>query len=201
MRRMLPLVGLTLLSVAMAIPAEAQRIEITPFVGFQFEGELEELGDDSVTRELEQGSAWGLMLDVSVTGSDLVELYYSTQDTELNRGTAPAVKTTVDYLQVGAIHEYAPRKPVRPYVGLTLGATRFEVAGDSDTRFSAGITLGAKMIVSDHLGFRFDGRVFGTSTGSGAIGCSDDVCFGYPDDSVIWQYTVNAGVIVHFGRR
>jgi hypothetical protein len=199
MRRPLLLIGFVVISLVMAGPAEAQRIEITPFAGFQFDGELDEFGDETTRRDIEQGTTWGLMLDVNVTSYDLVELYYSSQGTELNRGADPAEKVTIDYLQVGAIHEYSPQRPVSPYVGLTLGATRIDVAGDSDTRFSAGITLGAKMIVSDHLGFRFDGRVFGTSTGSGAIGCSDEVCFGYPDTSIIWQYAVNAGVIIHFG--
>lgn len=182
-----------------AAPANAQNIEITPFVGYQFGGELVEIGEETTTFDLESSPTWGLILDFGITDFDQVELYYSSQGTDLNRGVESPVGITIDSLQIGAIHQYFPRKPVNPYIGLTLGATRFEIAGDSDTRFSGAITGGVKMVVSDHLGFRFDGRIFGISTGSGTITCSDELCIGYPDTSIIWQYTVNAGVIIHFG--
>jgi hypothetical protein len=199
MTRTITLLGLTLIVLAAATPAGAQRIEITPFAGYQFGGELAELGDETVVRDLDEGSTWGLMLGASVTAFEMVELAYWSQGTELERGAEPPEEVTVDTLQIGATHEYAPRRPVNPFVGATLGASRFEVAGDSDTRFSAGLALGLKMNVSDHLGFRFDGRILGITTGSGEIGCNGEACFGYPDDSVIWQYGVNVGIIVHLG--
>jgi hypothetical protein len=194
------LLGIFAVLVMTAAPASAQ-FEITPFVGFQFDGELAAIGDETTRHDLDQGTTWGLMLDVKITSADYVELYYSSQGTDLDGVTGPSSEVTVDHLQIGAIREYRSRQPVSPYIGFSLGATRFDVTGGSDTRFSGGLTLGAKMIVSDHLGFRFDARVFGISTGSGEIGCSADTCIGYPDTSLIWQYTVNAGVILHFGNK
>ena len=199
MKKTLLLGILVVLLVAAAAPVEAQRIEITPFVGYQFGGELDEIGDETTTRKLDQGTTWGLILDVGITDLDQVEFYYSTQGTDLNRGVESAVGVTVDHFQIGAIHQYAPNRPVNPYIGITLGASRFEINGDSDTRFSGAVTGGVKMVVSDHLGFRFDGRFFGISTGSNPITCSEELCIGYPDISIIWQYAVNAGVIIHFG--
>lgn len=198
MKRTFQLGMLVFLALAIAAPAQAQRIEITPFVGYQFGGELAEIGDSITNLDIEESPTWGLIFDIDITGLDQVEVYYSSQGTELNRGSAPAPKVTIDTLQIGAIHQYAPNRPINPYFGLTLGATRFDLDGGSDTRFSGGLTGGLKMIVSDHLGFRFDARVFGITTGSGNISCSEDLCIGYPDTSVIWQYTVNAGVIIHF---
>ena len=200
MKRFLFFSILVVLSLAAAAPAEAQQIEITPFVGYQFGGELEEIGDETTTRKLDQGTTWGLILDFGITDLDQVEIYYSTQGTDLNRGVEAAVGVTIDHFQIGAIHQYAPNRPVNPYIGLTLGASRFEIGGDSDTRFSGAVTGGVKMVVSDHLGFRFDGRIFGISTGSNPITCSEELCIGYPHTSIIWQYAVNAGVIIHFGR-
>jgi opacity protein-like surface antigen len=191
---------LVVLVLAAAARIEAQQIEITPFVGYQFGGELEEVADEPITRDLEQSPTWGLMLDFSVTSLDQVELYYSRQGTDLNRGVDSAVGVTIDHFQIGAIHQYAPNRPINPYIGISLGASKFVVAGDSDTRFSGSLSGGVKMVVSDHLGFRFDGRVFGISTGSSPITCSDELCIGYPDTSIIWQYTINAGVMIHFGR-
>ena len=199
MKKTLLLGILVVLLVAAAAPVEAQRIEITPFVGYQFGGELDEIGDETTTRKLDQGTTWGLILDVGITDLDQVEIYYSTQGTDLNRGVESAVGVTVDHFQIGAIHQYAPNRPINPYIGITLGASRFEINGDSDTRFSGAVTGGVKMVVSDHLGFRFDGRFFGISTGSNPITCSEELCIGYPDTSIIWQYAVNAGVIIHFG--
>jgi len=200
MNRTLPIVVVTAFSLVAAAPALAQQIEITPFAGYQFGGELDEIGEETTTTlDLEQCATWGLIVDFSITDLDQVELYYSSQGTDLDRGVDPAVGVTIDSLQIGAIHQYSPRKPINPYIGLTLGATRFEIAGDSDTRFSGAVAGGVKMIVSDHLGFRFDGRFFGISTGSNPITCSEELCIGFPDTSIIWQYTVNAGVIIHFG--
>lgn len=199
MKRILFSGMLVALVLAAAVRTEAQQIEITPFVGYQFGGELEEAGDEPITRDLDQNPTWGLLLDFSVTDLEQVEIYYSRQDTDLNRGTDPPVGVTVDHFQIGAIHQYAPNRPVNPYIGISLGASKFVVGGDSDTRFSGSLSGGVKMVVSDHLGFRFDGRIFGISTGSDPITCSEGYCIGYPDTSIIWQYTVNAGVMIHFG--
>ena len=192
---------LVVLVLAAAAQTEAQQIEITPFVGYQFGGELEEIGDEPITRKLDQSPTWGLMLDVDITSLDQVEIYYSSQGTDLNRGVEPAVGVTIDHFQIGAIHQYAPSRPINPYIGISLGASKFVIEGDSDTRFSGSLSGGVKMVVSDHLGFRFDARVFGISTGSNPITCSDELCIGYPDTSIIWQYTINAGVMIHFGGR
>lgn len=200
MKRILISGMFTLLVLAVAARTEAQQIEITPFVGYQFGGELEEIDSEPVTRDLDQSPTWGLMLDFSVTSLDQVEVYYSRQGTDLDRGTDSAVGVTIDHFQIGAIHQYAPNRPIHPYIGISLGASKFVVAGESDTRFSGSLSAGVKMVVSDHLGFRFDGRVFGISTGSSPITCSEELCIGYPDTSIIWQYTINAGVMIHFGR-
>jgi hypothetical protein len=200
MKRHGMLILVVVAAVSASAPASAQRIEITPFAGYQFSGELAEIGDETTNRKLESGSSWGLMFDVDVTSDLQVELYYSSQNADLNRGTADRIEVGVDTFQIGAIREYAPRNAVNPYVGLTLGATRFDVAGGSDTQFSGTVALGLKMLVSDHAGFRFDARIMGSSTGSDAISCSDGLCIGYPDNSIIWRYAVNAGLIIHFGR-
>ena len=192
---------LVVLVLAAAAQTEAQQIEITPFVGYQFGGELEETGDEPITRKLDQSPTWGLMLDFSITNLDQVEIYYSSQGTDLNRGTDPSIGVTIDHFQIGALHQYAPSQPINPYIGISLGASKFVVDGNSDTRFSGSIFGGVKMVVSDHLGFRFDGRVFGISTGGDPFACTDDFCIGYPDTSIIWQYTINAGVMIHFGVR
>lgn len=197
MKRLILLSGFLVLSMV-ATPAVAQRIEITPFVGYQFGGELAEIADETTTLSLDQSPIWGLIFDISVTHQDLIEVYYSSQSTNLDGGTESSPKIGVDSLQIGAIHEYAPNRPLNPYFGFTLGATRFDTPGGDDTRFSGGLSIGAKMTVSDHLGFRFDGRVFAISTGSSPIACADDVCLGYADNSVMWQYAVNAGVIIRF---
>ena len=199
MKKTLLLGILVVLLSATAAPVEAQRIEITPFVGYQFGGELEEIGDTTTTLKLDQSFTWGLMLDYEIPDFGQVELYYSTQGTDLDRGIESAVGVTIDHFQIGVIHLYTPNRPINPYIGITLGVSRFEISGDSDSRFSGAIIGGMEVLFSDHLGFRLDGRVFGISTGSNPITCSEELCIDYPDTSIIWQYTVNAGLIIHFG--
>ena len=198
MKRILQLGVLVVFSLVAATSAEAQRIEITPFVGYQFGGELDEIGDETTTRKLDQSLTWGLMLDYDIPDFGQVELYYSTQGTDLDRGIEPAVGVTIDHFQIGVVHSYTPNRPINPYIGVTLGTSRFKINGDSDSRFSGAIIGGMKVLFSDHLGFRLDGRIFGISTGSNPITCSEELCIGYPDTSIIWQYTVNAGLIIHF---
>jgi len=183
-----------------AAPATAQRIELTPFVGYQFGGDLAEVGDETIDIELDDSSVWGVMFDIDITHADQLEIAYSSQGTSLVEGLPSSLDVGIDTLHVGAIRQYGRNQAVAPYVGLLLGATRFDVSGDSDTRFSGAVSVGAKMIVADHLGFRFDGRVTGIATGSDPISCTDDRCIGYPDTSIIWQWSINAGVIIHFGR-
>ncbi len=197
MKRLILLSGLLILSMA-TNPVEAQRIEFTPFVGYQFGGEFAEIGEETTTFSIDQSTTWGLIFNINFTDQDLLEIYYSSQSTNLDGGVESSPKVGIDYLQIGAIHEYAPNRPLNPYVGFSLGATRFDVPGGNDSRFSGGLAIGAKMTVSDHLGFRFDGRVFGVSTGSNPIACADEVCLGYADNNIMWQYTVNAGVIIRF---
>jgi hypothetical protein len=187
----------TAVAVSAAAPAAAQRIELTPFAGYQFGGDLAETGDETIELELDDSSIWGVMFDVDITDQDQLELYYSSQGTSLVEGSPSSRDVGIDTLHVGAIRQYGRNRPVVPYVGLLLGATRLDVSRDSDTRFSGAIALGAKMFVADHLGFRFDGRVTGIATGSDPISCTDQVCIGYPDTSIVWQWSVGAGVIVY----
>jgi len=199
MPRLLELGAVSFLALAVAGPAAAQRIEVTPFAGYQLGGELVEIGTGESRRDLEPGPTWGILVDLDL-GSELdVELVYSSLASELDRGLQGAVDVDVETLQIGAIRTLTRGAPVTPYVGVTVGATRIEVAGDSDTRISGALSVGARMLVSDHLGFRLDGRVVGTSAGSGEIGCVDSVCIGYPDTTIIWQYALSAGIILHFG--
>jgi hypothetical protein len=200
MIRPLALASLTSVVLAIVAPTAAQTVEVTPFVGYQFGGELDELGDEPIRRDLDSSPTWGLLVDVEVTHDTQVEIFYGSLGAELDRGIGDAFDVDEEILQIGAVREYDHGRPIIPYVGLTLGATRFEIGDDNDTRFSGAIALGAKMLVSDNLGFRFDGRLFGSSTNSSTIGCVDGVCIGDPDTSVIWQYSINAGIIVRFGR-
>jgi hypothetical protein len=190
---------LTAVVVAAAAPAAAQRIELTPFAGYQFGGDLAEVGDETIEIELDDSSIWGVVFNIDITNVDQLELYYSSQSTGLVEGSPSSQDVGIETLHVGAIRQYGRNQAVSPYLGLLLGATRFDISGDSDTRFSGAISAGAKMIVADHLGFRFDGRVTGIATGSDPISCTGDRCLGYPDTSIIWQWSINAGVIIHFG--
>ena len=92
---------------------------------------------------------------------------------------------------------------VRPFIVLTLGATRFSpsVAGaGSDWRFSLGFGGGVKVFLSKRWGFRLDARAWPTFiAGGGAFFCSLPggclIAFG---GSASWQGSATGGVILAF---
>ncbi len=170
-----PLALTVLLAAVAAAPAVAHSVEVAPFYGWRVGGEIE--AEDLFTGapfrldlDVEEGEAYGLFVDIPVTRNVQVELLFSRQETELKTEPSffapPAVlfELDVDYYHAGVLYQWAPGQ-VRPYVVFTLGATRLDPTGDlldAETRFTAALGGGVKVLFSEHVGVRFDGRYFST---------------------------------------
>jgi len=153
--------------------SRAQKVEVTPFVGYQFGGEVPvrdgnlRIGDDM---------NYGLSLDVTVRRNGQVQASYTRSDTQLffdeyRVGKRAIYDVSVNYWQVGGLYRFNPTATVRPFLSLTLGATHFGV-GDkldpavrnlsSDTFFSMVLGGGVKIFPSQRIGVRLQGHLYST---------------------------------------
>ena len=184
----------------------ASDFEITPFIGYTWGGEFtEETTGNKLT--VNENSNYGIMLDFKQTDETQIELYYSHQPTKLESKASgfysgtPLFDLDIDYFHIGGTALMGEGK-VRPFVVGTLGATYMAPKGeglDSVTKFSLSLGGGAKILITDHIGLRLEGRWFGTFfDGSGSAFCSSGQCLIKVQGDVFSQFVANAGVIIGF---
>jgi hypothetical protein len=189
-----------------SMPAWAQQVEITPFYGYTFGGGL-----DVVRGRLSipASGAFGFTFDVRVSDDVMFEFLYSRQDTELKfqpGGIGPKEELfdmAVEYYHGGGLLEFGDEQ-VRPYVALGAGVTRLAPKPNgvnTEWRLSASFGGGVKVFPSDHIGFRFEGRLLVPFYGSGfTIGCgSPGGCYtGLSGFATTLQGNMNGGLIIAF---
>jgi len=142
----------------------AQRVEITPFGGVQFGGNLRIQGGDL---SVSSGLNYGLTFDISFTPGGKIEFLYNRQETdlELEDEATGAVSTlfdmAVEFIHIGVVYEWDLEK-VKPFVVLTGGVTRMVPQGvDRESRrWASGIFGGgAKTFISEQVGIKAQGRL------------------------------------------
>lgn len=189
-------------------PARAQAldaVEVTPFVGYRLGGGFYELVSGQSV-DLDGAASFGAVLNVPFRDDLQVEVSFTHQDA---RFTLPAAldaqrtrwRVTVDHVQAGGLRELQPGR-VRPFLTGTLGLTRYESGGDNEIRFSLSAGGGVKLLPTEHVGIRLDGRVFATIVDAEGdlLACAPGlgICVGSIDAWVIWQAEATAGVVVRF---
>jgi len=71
--------------------------------------------------------------------------------------------------------------------------------GNSETEFSFSLGVGIKLMLSEWIGLRFEGRGFGTFTdGNGAVFCSNGYCAAARSGDMFWQFSAFSGLILAF---
>jgi opacity protein-like surface antigen len=205
------LAALSLIVIA-AVPivasAGAPAIEITPTVGYRWGGEL--LAEDNALFgtdvKLDESEAFGLIIDVPITRNLFVELMADRQETDLGESELFGIDNVADievtYYHVGVLYQWN-LEHASPFVvgGIGLAKLDPDVPGSSsDERFSASVGGGIKLQVSEHVGFRFEGRGYWTNTDTDDWDdwwdeCDDD-CWDGDDD--LLQGEVKVGLILTF---
>ena len=149
----------------------AQKIEITPFYGFQFAGKVVAYQGDLNIRD---AAMYGLMLDISVQGGMQIELYYSRTDTRADfveyRGpTHKLTDLSVNYFQLGFLRAVKNVDKITMYGIGSLGASLFSPTGQNYNEtptnyyyddwwlFSVTVGGGAKIMFSEKIGLRLEG--------------------------------------------
>jgi hypothetical protein len=197
---------------------QAQRgIEITPFIGYQLSGSTPYYSSGSIYTngvfDIKNSEDYGLMIDIPVPLREgfALELMYLRMDTKLqvdkySYGVVvdrETFQTIVEYYQIGGVNFLeVPGSKVKPFGALTLGAARFNPKGSTrgdEWFFSGTLGAGAKIMASERVGIRLQGRLllpfqFGSAglwCGTGS-GCS----IGVGSTSVFIQGDFTAGLII-----
>ncbi len=193
--------------------ALAQRVELTPLVGYRAGGSFG-ITDAVYGAQAQQGleladhASYGLQLGLQVSRDGELEAIYSRQDTQLRTAGLftgqPVFGLALETWQLGGNYLFGEEdQRLRPYLGVGLGLTRLlpEPQGLSDeTRFSASVAGGVKVFLARHLGLRFEVRGFFTVLESDhQVFCnSPGTCRVAGHSSVISQGEARGGVVLRF---
>jgi hypothetical protein len=187
----------------LATGAGAQTVEVSPFVGYRFGGDLYEVYT-AAALDFDGGAVVGGVVDVFVERGLSFSFVYAHQEAEVETVDSWGEVTefgrlAVDHWHAGGTQEFGAGA-VRPLLIGTIGLTRFGAPGDSELRFSMAAGGGVKLMPTRHLGVRLDGRVYAVfvngSTGAGV--CGGAGCLVGVDVSVVWQAEFTAGLVLSF---
>jgi opacity protein-like surface antigen len=184
-----------------AAHADAQSVQLTPFVGWAYGGSVW----DSVHENdysFDASLAYGGSLSFKISESWRFEALYSRQATELSgEGLSASFDVTVERYLAG-FQEEKGEGTTRWFGSVWLGATRFVPGrGDvgSETKFSAAVGLGVKAFPVKNVGLRLEARGFYTLVkGEGGAFCANGSCLFAFSGTGMWQGDVSAGLILAF---
>jgi opacity protein-like surface antigen len=190
-----------------ASEVEAQKVELTPHIGYKFGGGLTDYFT-ATEYDFSDSESYGLTLNytIGLMGDTQLDLSWSRQDTDVesfNFNERETFDVTIDYWQVGGLKQWNEDEPTRPFVIGSLGAAHFSPESaelSSATRFAFALGGGVKLLPSDHIGIRLQGKLYGTyGSGGGGVFCGTGGCaFGF-SGNFMWQAEFSAGLIIAFG--
>jgi hypothetical protein len=154
--------------------AQAQKFEVSPFVGGRFGGSLkiEQPGQPNFHANIADGIAYGVSGGLVIDGDDcvrcaLIEFRWMRASTHLSIPQDPLVPTplsptafrpsvTLDHFLGDFTREWPLEdvRVLRPFIVGTLGAVRMGAPASSATRFVFGIGTGFKVFPAPRWGIR-----------------------------------------------
>lgn len=213
---LLTFVGITSLLSTPTIVQAQRGIEITPFIGYQFSGSVPTYYSGATYTngriDIKNSEDFGVVVDIPLPFREgaALELMFIYMDTRLQFDKysygvvveSENFQTIVEYYQIGGVNVLdVPGSKVKPFGALTLGATRFNPKGSTrgdEWFFSGTLGAGAKIMASEKIGIRLQGRLLlpfqfgGASLWCGTGGCS----VGVGSTSVFIQGDFTAGLII-----
>jgi hypothetical protein len=192
--------------VIISAPGSAQRLEVTPFVGYQFFGSLGVVEGDLNILDSEN---YGFTIDYTLNREYQLEVLYIRQQTRVELEEQPLGTTRelfdidVEYFQLGAVYRYHFGN-IHPFVSGGLGMTEFdpkEPNVSNEYWFSASFGGGVKVLAAKRLGIRLQGRLLlpiefsgGALFCGGGQGCTVILTGG----TAIAQVDLSAGLVLHY---
>ncbi len=186
----------------------AQKVELTPFGGFVFAGNMH---TDYGEVHLRENAQYGGMISIPISRVMDVDLIYNRSDTkaELSYYTIGNhlryldVPLSINYMHVGFTRNFHLNPKVSPFVGFNLGACLFAPKDyPDDWFFSLGLQAGAKIYFSKRVGLRLQAQGMVPVQGAGLsmfIG-SGGPSGGVSVYSTLFQFGFNGGLIFRLGK-
>ena len=180
----------------------AQTVEVAPFGGYRFGGDLYEVYTGTAL-DIDGGPTVGGLFDIFLEPGLSVTFLYAHQQADIEADTRPGLPVaypslSVDHWHLGGTQAFG-RGRVQPLLTGTLGLTRFGSAGDSEIRFSLAAGGGVKLMPARHVGVRLDGRVYAIVADAATVGvCAEGRCLVGIDAAIVWQAEFTAGVVFSF---
>ena len=140
--------------------AVAQRVEVNPFLAYQFGGSLRAVEGDLI---ISSGETYGAAVDIEVRPGGFAQLFYSYQPTSLGirrSGTGFTNEITdlnIHYFHIGGVGEAEASPRVKGFLAASVGATLFhpsEPRLNDAWRFSVRFGLGGKLFLSQRIGLK-----------------------------------------------
>lgn len=156
--------------------AWAQKVQITPFYGYQFGGNVDVARGELI---VPASGNFGFTFDLQFDDQIAFEFYYSRQNTKLEfreRGIGSKVELfdiAVEYYQAGGIYHFSEDN-LQPFVTFGAGATRWAAKTDlasDEWQLSIGGGAGVKVFVSPRIGFRLEGKLLFPFWGGASFFC------------------------------
>jgi hypothetical protein len=198
---LLPVYGTTgLLLFGFALPAQA--VDVVPFVGFRFGGDVgtQQIGTTAPTSTtIDASASFGGVIDIPLSAPRAAELYYSRQQTKLS-GNSSIGDVTMSYFHVGLVDSLpSADQNLSWLLAGTLGATQLSARDGSATKPSIGLGGGFIWMASDHIGLRGDLRALITFAGSGggSVACGGGCAVSF-HGSVVAQGELSLGLVARF---
>lgn len=201
--------ALLVLAASLALPAvaAAQKVQLTPFVGYRMFGSYE--GYYGGDYDVKDAMSYGGILGFAPNPWTGIEFLYSHQGTDLEvrplTGPLETYQLSVDQWALNGYRTLGQSgSRVQPFVGAGAGLTSFYSDElDSEQRFSLNFDLGLKAWApSERVAFRFDARGYMTfvGDGGGGGGCGPGGCYMATTGSIFFQGELTAGLTIGLGK-
>ena len=200
-------IGLLLATIAGNALADAEGLglEITPTGGYRFGGTFQ-VADADTSWDVEDSSSFGLIVNLPHDTNTKYEFIYSQQSSDAELDGVTIGQSIIDLeqqtLQIGGTYQWSG-DTVQPYLAATIGGTRIEAAGESDTFFSGSIGLGMLISPASRFGVRLEARAHGVFVNSDTdllcrTGPDLNVCFIRVEGDMLSQIETFAGFVFRF---
>ena len=214
MRKYMLLIIVNFITVA----ASAQETRIVAYGNYVFDDKVESYYSSTnyFNGTIVGGGMWGLGLEFKVHDEYGLELLYQRQDTKAtvhyyDVGSVGDKDGDVDlginWIMAGATRYLTEKRSLEPFAGLMLGVAILDGTNPdnnksaSATKFAWGFRLGTNVLVSDHLGFRFQAQLQSATqaAGGGIYFGTGGTGAGVTTYSSMTQFVLGGGVFLRLG--
>jgi hypothetical protein len=199
------IVVLCLLLIPAAAMAQTRRFELTPMVGYRFNGEFQadsDIFNRNLDVRIDEGAVFGVIFDVPLNENWQLELLANRQDSSfiVDEGLFTPEQdlgdVTVDYFNAGFLYQWGPGQ-VNGFVSGGVGLARIDPdfpEVEAENRFSGNIGGGVKILFAPNIGLRLEGRGYWVDLDTGFEGRYDR----FDSDEGLYQAEASAGLIIAF---